>query len=110
MKLSDDQKQKLRDERGIIADEACDGCGKILGCVRWTRKGEPGEWCSRQCRDGIEHAANAQARIERRRNGRPAKYPNERTRRAAQKSQNANRQRDWRARQAGSNAKVLETG
>lgn len=52
-------------ERGIWVTEACDSCGKLLGSVRWTRKSEPGEWCSAECRDGIaipETASNVQAK------------------------------------------------
>lgn len=70
MKLSAEQRKYLRDERDIVANEACDTCGKVLGCVRFTRRGEPGEWCSRQCRDGRAQAAT----LEVRRAGRPRKY------------------------------------
>lgn len=107
MRLSDEQRKILR-ERDIIANEACDACGKVLGCVRFTRKGEVGEWCSRPCRDGQDAAAKMSERIERRsqRIGRPAKYATVRARRVAQKTQNADRQRRWRSRMAESNAKV----
>lgn len=53
MKLSREQSQKLLRERGIWTTEACDRCGNLLGSIRWTRKGESGEWCSTECRDGI---------------------------------------------------------
>lgn len=53
MKLTREQSKKLLQERGIWITEACDKCGKLLGSVRWTRRGEPGEWCSAECRDGI---------------------------------------------------------
>src|ERR1700739_686793 len=56
MKLTRDQSQKLLSERVIWIAEACDKCGKLLGSVRWTCRGEPGEWCSAQCRDGVEAA------------------------------------------------------
>lgn len=62
MKLTAEQRKILRDERDIVADECCDGCGKILGAVRWTRKHEPGEWCSRECRDGKAQAEAVEAR------------------------------------------------
>lgn len=62
MKLSAERRKLLREERDIIANEACDACGAILGCVRFTRRGEPGEWCSRQCRDGKVQAAALEAR------------------------------------------------
>jgi hypothetical protein len=52
MKLTREQSQKLLRERGIWVTEACDKCRKLLGSVRWTRRGEPGEWCSSLCRDG----------------------------------------------------------
>lgn len=61
MKLTREQSQKLLRERGIWITEACDKCGKLLGSVRWTRKGEPGEWCSAQCRDGIKASATQPA-------------------------------------------------
>jgi hypothetical protein len=53
MKLSREQSQKLLRVRGIWGTEACDKCGQLLGSVRWTRKSEPGEWCSKECRDGV---------------------------------------------------------
>ena len=52
MKLARGQSQELLRERGIWITEACDQCGKLLGSVRWTRRGELGEWCSRECRYG----------------------------------------------------------
>jgi hypothetical protein len=39
---------------GVFAREACDRCGKVLGPVRFTRAGEDGAWCSRDCRDGAD--------------------------------------------------------
>lgn len=72
MKLSTEQRKFLRDERDIIANEACDACGKVLGSVRFTRRGERGEFCSYPCRDG---KAQAEARGARRTaRGRPRKY------------------------------------
>lgn len=69
MKLTEQQQIELR-ERGIVANEACDKCGTILGAVRFTRRGEPGEWCSRECRDGLAAVQERQAR----RAGRPRKH------------------------------------
>jgi hypothetical protein len=43
MRLSVEQKKFLREGRDIIADEICDTCGAVLGCIRFTRKGEPGD-------------------------------------------------------------------
>jgi len=37
MRLTSQQQDALRRERGIVANEACDTCGKILGSVRYTR-------------------------------------------------------------------------
>ena len=96
MKLTKEQSQKLLRERGIWVTEACDKCGQLLGAVRYTRRGEPGEWCSDVCRDG---AGQAVAREERRRKGgRPRKYRNERERRQAERSQAADRQQVFRNR------------
>jgi len=44
--------QVLLNEVGIHAAESCDRCGRILGPVSYTRSGDSGVWCSRQCRDG----------------------------------------------------------
>ena len=52
MILSTELQNRLRDEHGICAAEACDRCGQILGAVRFTRAGDSGVWCSRACRDG----------------------------------------------------------
>ena len=73
MKLTTDQKKKLREERDIVADEACDACGKVLDSVRFTRKGESGEFCSRECRDGKAQAEAVEARRAARA-GSPRKY------------------------------------
>ena len=59
MKLEREQSQKLLRERGIWVTGACDKCGQLLDSVRWTRKGERGEWCSAACRDGIKITAPA---------------------------------------------------
>jgi hypothetical protein len=48
------QLQTFLRERGVYATEACDCCGRILGAVRYTKAGESGAWCSRQCRDGAD--------------------------------------------------------
>jgi hypothetical protein len=57
MKLTREQSQKLLQECGIWSTEVCDRCGQLLGSVRWTRAGQPGEWCSAECRDGVKVAA-----------------------------------------------------
>jgi hypothetical protein len=69
MRLTPEQQAEIR-ERGICANEACDTCGKILGAVRYTRRGEPGEWCSRECRDGVAAVHSREAR----RAGRPKQH------------------------------------
>src|SRR5215469_7753244 len=62
MKLSREQSQRLLRDRSIWLTKACDKCSRLLGSVRWTRKGEPGEWCSAECRDGIRVALKANTR------------------------------------------------
>ena len=54
MKLSAEQQAAIRERYGVCVNEACDKCGQVLGRVRFTSKDEPGEWCSRECRDGVE--------------------------------------------------------
>ncbi|MGH9690187.1 MAG: hypothetical protein ACRD4C_03655 [Candidatus Acidiferrales bacterium] len=64
MKLTREQSQKFLNERGIWITEACDKCGRLLGSVRWTRKGEPGEWCSAACRDGVKAERTTPTSVE----------------------------------------------
>ena len=54
MKLTKAQSYALLEKHSCYASEACDKCGHILGPVRYTRRGESGAWCSRECRDGKE--------------------------------------------------------
>lgn len=54
VKLTTMQSYELLAKFGCYVTEACDKCGQLLGAVRYTRKVESGEWCSRQCRDGNE--------------------------------------------------------
>src|SRR5262249_15180467 len=65
-------------KHGVFAREACGKCGRLLGAVRFTRRGEAGEWCSRECRG--EQPAMLKP-------GRPRKYRNGRERRAAKTCQ-----------------------
>ena len=58
MRLTEAQSRELLRTHGVYVTEAGDKCGKILGHVRFTRYGEKGEWCSRLCRDGVEHKAH----------------------------------------------------
>lgn len=55
MNLTEKQSQQLLAKHGVYVKEICDKCTKILGVVRFTRKEEPGAWCSRKCRDGAEY-------------------------------------------------------
>ena len=45
---------ELLANHGCFAREICDTCGAVLAAVRFMRKGEAGEWCSREGRDGKE--------------------------------------------------------
>lgn len=65
MRLTNAQSQHLLGQHGIWLTAACDRCGNLLGAIRWTLRGEPGEWCSALCRDGVK------AQHARRRAGRP---------------------------------------
>lgn len=95
MRLTEDQSRELLKKYGICANEVCDACGKILGHVRFTRKGQLGEWCARLCRDGV---AEAQHYTATRKGGRPTKYRTDRERRAAERQQHAIRQHNYRER------------
>jgi hypothetical protein len=67
--------------------EICDRCGLGIGPVRFTRKDDPGVWCSRECRGDGERRTI-------RKSGRPQKYENGEERRAAKTQQ----QRNYRSR------------
>lgn len=54
MRLTTEQSYALLEKHGCYVTEVCDKCGQILGPVRFTRRGESGVWCSRECRDGAE--------------------------------------------------------
>ena len=54
MHLTTEQSYAMLERFGCYVKDVCDRCGHILGPVRYTRRGEPGEWCSRECRDGAE--------------------------------------------------------
>jgi hypothetical protein len=94
MRISDTQIAELR-SRGIYITEACDSCGQLLGSVRWTRKGEPGEWCSRECRDGKSEAQKHEARISAKA-GRPRLKLSETGRIERNKQQSRERSRRYR--------------
>jgi hypothetical protein len=59
MLLSIELRQQLQVDRGVYVTEACDRCGKLLGPVRFTFRGEVGAWCSKVCRDGNAHDSNS---------------------------------------------------
>ncbi len=79
MILREELRRRLLADRGILAREACDRCGQVLGAVRYTRRGELGAWCSRACRGDREQPAIH-------RGGRPRKHATD-----------ADRQRSYRA-------------
>ncbi len=89
MKLTTEQQEKIRLERGICVNEVCDGCHALLGEVRFTRYGQPGEWCSRECRDGIEAAQRWDAT---RKGGRPRKHADNVERQRSYRQHHANGQ------------------
>jgi hypothetical protein len=62
MRLTVEQSRQALAEHGCYVTEACDKDGKLLGYVRYTRRGEPGEWCSEICRDGSAAVQVRQAR------------------------------------------------
>lgn len=63
MMLKEELRRRLLEDRGIHVKEYCDKCGQLLGAVRYTRRGELGEWCSRECR-GVTAASERGARAE----------------------------------------------
>lgn len=87
MLLTTPQAYDLLAKYGAFAREICDKCGAVLGAVRFTRRGDSGIWCSRDCRGDGERRAI-------RKGGRPRKYKDERMRKNAHVQQ----QRDSRLR------------
>lgn len=86
MILTVTQSRAVLAEFGCFVKEICDKCGAALGAVRYTRAGDAGVWCSRECRGDGERAAC--------KNGRPRKYRNGEESRVAKTKQ----QRDYRSR------------
>jgi hypothetical protein len=70
MRLSREQQEEIKVEHGICVNEACDSCHKPLDYLRYIRKDEPGEWCSRICRDGVESSNRHRATRKHREIGR----------------------------------------
>jgi hypothetical protein len=88
VRLTVQQSYELLAKHGSYITEICDACGKGIGLVRYTRRGDSWVWCSRECRgDGERRQAI-------RKNGRPRKYRNGEESRAAKTRQ----QRDYRSR------------
>jgi hypothetical protein len=90
MKLTARQAYELLDKHGSYITEICDRCGQGIGPVRFTRKDDSGVWCSRECRGDLHGDAI-------RKGGRPRKYRTEDARTDAERQQNAERQRAFRA-------------
>ena len=67
MRLTAAQSWRIFEQHGCWVNEACDKCGQALGAVRYTRRGEDGVFCSRECRGIVEQPAI-------RKGGRPRKY------------------------------------
>jgi len=86
MRLTVQQSYELLAKHGCYITEIC-ACGRGIGPVRFTRRGDAGVWCSRECRGDGERQAT-------RKNGRPRKYRNGEECRASKTRQ----QRDYRSR------------
>lgn len=100
MRLTEEQSRTLLAKHGAYVTEVCDKCGKLLGHVRFTLKDQPGEWCSRECRDGAA-IVESHSRVKHgatRKGGRPPKYQTGRERRAVERQQDAIRHRAYRKR------------
>jgi len=80
MRLTADQSYALLERFGCYVKDVCDKCGAILGPVRYTRSGELGEWCSRECRGDADRPVI-------RKGGRPRKYRTPEEGRAAKTAQ-----------------------
>ena len=50
MMLMEEVRRRLLEDRGITPQEACDKCGRLLGAARYTRRGDDGQYCSKECR------------------------------------------------------------
>jgi len=61
MQLGNLQSYELLAKHAVFAKECCDRCGRMLGPVRFTRRGEDGVWCSRRCR-GVAEAQRPKTR------------------------------------------------
>jgi hypothetical protein len=78
--LTTQQRYTLLEKHSCYITEICDACGKGIGPVRYTRQGDSGVWCSREC-------CGDQRQETVRRRGRPRRFKT-----------NADRQRAYRKR------------
>jgi hypothetical protein len=83
VRLTTQEAYELLAKHGVYARDICDKCGAVLGAVRFTRRGDAGVWCSRECRGDGERRAI-------RKTGRPRKYENGDERRTAKTQQQRN--------------------
>lgn len=79
MQLTIERAYGLVTSHGVFARDCCDKCGRLLGAVRFTRRDEAGEWCSRECRGDA-------TRVAIHRGGRPRKYRSDADRQRAYRS------------------------
>jgi hypothetical protein len=86
MVLTTRQSNDLLAKHGCFVRECCDRCSQVLGPVRFTVRGEPGAWCSRLCRDGVDQRPI-------RKGGRPKKYKTDVERCRAERQQSTARKR-----------------
>ena len=59
MHINQEQAREALRIHGVYLIEACDGCKRLLGPMRFTRRGDSRAWCSRSCRDGVDHSPTA---------------------------------------------------
>jgi hypothetical protein len=59
MLLDPEVRLQLQRDRGLYVTECCDKCGRLLGPVRFTRRGDAGAWCSEACRGGFAHSSDS---------------------------------------------------
>jgi hypothetical protein len=83
MRLTAKQGYALLDKHGSYITEVCDRCDRGIGAVRFTRRGDAGVWCSRECRGECDQRQTLKP-------GRPRKYKNGEERRAAKTQQQRN--------------------
>jgi len=63
MQLTIERAYELVTSHGVFARDYCDRCGRVLGAVRFTRNGEAGEWCSRECREDAQRHGSAKGGV-----------------------------------------------